>query len=244
MSTASLKHGVGTLCWAVSSYSATRHAAVGCSKAEGPSFQKCSEGPPRPTFLPTKDVIFLPSVHSPRFKEACHLCSNTLFNNSLFWCQFTKRCHAVGFLFRRLDEEALWQILKNNQTTIDKKQLEKAPCNFFIWFQGLGNGWKGISVFPLSVGQFVCMLVFFWGDFAIQYSVLSSLSVQMPLARCDEFLTKKRLPKPRERKNKWHTVDIPDAPCMDYLLTLGERCPPSRGNVGTYFLHGEFGYDI
>ena len=50
-----------------------------------------------------------------------------------------------------------------------------------------------------SDSLFAC-LCFFWGDFAIQYSVLSSLSVQMPLARCDEFLTKKRLPKPRERK--------------------------------------------
>ena len=33
----------------------------------------------------------------------------------------------------------------------------------------------------------------------------------------------------------------PDAPCMDYLPTLGEQWPHSRGNVGKYSLHGAFG---
>ena len=33
----------------------------------------------------------------------------------------------------------------------------------------------------------------------------------------------------------------PDAPCMDYLPTLGEKWPHSRGNVGKYSLHGAYG---
>ena len=33
----------------------------------------------------------------------------------------------------------------------------------------------------------------------------------------------------------------PDAPCMDYLPTLGEKWPHSRGNVGKYSLHGASG---
>ena len=35
---------------------------------------------------------------------------------------------------------------------------------------------------------------------------------------------------------------IPDASCMDYLFTLGEKWPHSRGNVGKYSLHGDPGY--
>ena len=34
---------------------------------------------------------------------------------------------------------------------------------------------------------------------------------------------------------------IPDAPCMDYLPTLGEKWLHSRGNVGKYSLHGAVG---
>ena len=33
----------------------------------------------------------------------------------------------------------------------------------------------------------------------------------------------------------------PDAPCMDYLPTLGEKWLHSRQNVGKYCLHGAFG---
>ena len=35
--------------------------------------------------------------------------------------------------------------------------------------------------------------------------------------------------------------DYPDASCMDYLRTLGEKWPHSKGNVGKYSLHGAFG---
>ncbi len=34
---------------------------------------------------------------------------------------------------------------------------------------------------------------------------------------------------------------FPDAPCMDYLPTLGEHLLHSRGNVGKYYLHGASG---
>ena len=37
-------------------------------------------------------------------------------------------------------------------------------------------------------------------------------------------------------------IYIPDAPCMDYLPTLGAKWPHSRGNVGKYSLHGASGY--
>ena len=33
----------------------------------------------------------------------------------------------------------------------------------------------------------------------------------------------------------------PDAPCMEYLPTFGEKWLHSRGNVGKYSLHGAFG---
>ena len=33
----------------------------------------------------------------------------------------------------------------------------------------------------------------------------------------------------------------PNAPCMDYLPTFGEKWPHSRGNVGKYSLHGASG---
>ena len=33
----------------------------------------------------------------------------------------------------------------------------------------------------------------------------------------------------------------PDAPCMDYLPTLGEKWPHSSGHVGKYSLHGSYG---
>ena len=36
-------------------------------------------------------------------------------------------------------------------------------------------------------------------------------------------------------------VPFPNAPCMDYLPTLGEKWPHSRGNVGKYSLHGASG---
>ena len=40
----------------------------------------------------------------------------------------------------------------------------------------------------------------------------------------------------------WNTVNTyPDAPCMDYLPTLGEKWPQSKGNVGKYSLHGASG---
>ena len=35
---------------------------------------------------------------------------------------------------------------------------------------------------------------------------------------------------------------FPDAPCMNYLPTLGEKWLHSRGNVGKYSLHGAFGF--
>ena len=134
--------------------------------------------------------------------------------------------------------------LENNQTTIDKKQLEKAPCNFFIWFQGLGKWLKMDLCFP-AVSRTVCLhaCVFLrW----LCHSVLSTDITQCSNAVSEVWrIPNKEAPaKTQGKKNKWHTVDIPDAPCMDYLLTLGERCPHSRGNVGTYFLHGAFGYDI
>ena len=37
---------------------------------------------------------------------------------------------------------------------------------------------------------------------------------------------------------------FPDAPCMDYLPTLGEKWPQSRGNIGKYSLHGAFGFGM
>ena len=36
----------------------------------------------------------------------------------------------------------------------------------------------------------------------------------------------------------------PDAPCMDYLPTLGEKWPHLKGNVGKYSLHGASGISI
>ena len=33
----------------------------------------------------------------------------------------------------------------------------------------------------------------------------------------------------------------PDAPCREYLPTLGSKWPHSRRNVGKYSLHGAFG---
>ncbi len=36
-------------------------------------------------------------------------------------------------------------------------------------------------------------------------------------------------------------ISNPDAPCMDYLPTLGEKWLHSRGNVGKYSLHGASG---
>ncbi len=33
----------------------------------------------------------------------------------------------------------------------------------------------------------------------------------------------------------------PDAPCREYLPTLSEKWPHSRGNVGNYSLHGAYG---
>ena len=50
MSTASLKHGVGTVCWAVSSWSTTRHVAVGCSKA-------VAKAQPSRLFAPAKAIV-------------------------------------------------------------------------------------------------------------------------------------------------------------------------------------------
>ena len=50
MSTASLKHGVGTVCWAVNSWSTTRHVPVGCSKAVAKAH------PGRP-FVPAKAIV-------------------------------------------------------------------------------------------------------------------------------------------------------------------------------------------
>ena len=125
-------------------------------------------------YLSGQPWLWLPSVHSPRFKEACHLCSNTLFNNSLFWCQFTKRCHAVGFLFRRLDEEAFWQILKTTKRPSRKNILEKAPCNFFIWFQGPGKWLKGSLFSGCHSDSLFISTCFLQG---LCHSVLSSRSV-------------------------------------------------------------------
>ena len=36
---------------------------------------------------------------------------------------------------------------------------------------------------------------------------------------------------------------FPDAPCREYLPTLGEKWPHSRGNVGKYSLDGSYGID-
>ena len=38
-----------------------------------------------------------------------------------------------------------------------------------------------------------------------------------------------------------HGFSIPNAPCMDYLPTLGEKWPHSRGNVGKYSIRGASG---
>ena len=46
----------------------------------------------------------------------------------------------------------------------------------------------------------------------------------------------------RDLSDKNICMHIPDAPCMDYLRTLGEKWPHSKGNVGKYSLHGAFGY--
>ena len=43
---------------------------------------------------------------------------------------------------------------------------------------------------------------------------------------------------PRVKKKE---KTCPDAPCMDYLPTLGEKWLHSRGNAGKYSLHGAFG---
>ena len=42
------------------------------------------------------------------------------------------------------------------------------------------------------------------------------------------------------KKNKPLNL-YPDAPCMDYIPTSGEKWLHSRGNVGKYSLHGAFG---
>ena len=39
---------------------------------------------------------------------------------------------------------------------------------------------------------------------------------------------------------KFH-ISYPDAPCREYLPTLGEKWPHSRANVGKYSIHGAFG---
>ena len=38
-----------------------------------------------------------------------------------------------------------------------------------------------------------------------------------------------------------YTHPNPDAPCIKYLPTLGEKWPHSKGNVGKYSLHGASG---
>ena len=54
-----------------------------------------------------------------------------------------------------------------------------------------------------------------------------------------EFEKKKRFTK----QNNVYTL-YPDAPCMDYLPTLGEKWPHPKINVGKYSLHGASGvYD-
>ena len=40
------------------------------------------------------------------------------------------------------------------------------------------------------------------------------------------------------RKYQQHVGKCPDAPCMDYFPTLGEKRARSRGNVSKYFLYG------
>ena len=116
-----------------------------------------------------------PQFIHPRFKEVCHLYSSTLFNNSLFWCQFTKRCHAVGFLSRRLDEKALWKILKTTKRPSTKKQTWESTLQFLHMVSGPRKMVERISVFPLSVGQFVCKYV--CSLQGLCHSVLSSRSV-------------------------------------------------------------------
>ncbi len=46
---------------------------------------------------------------------------------------------------------------------------------------------------------------------------------------------------PGNKAYKITGLTIPDAPCREYLPTLGEKWPHSRGNVGKYSRHGAFG---
>ena len=54
------------------------------------------------------------------------------------------------------------------------------------------------------------------------------------------MLVPARLRQAPKRDGKFSHI-IPDAPCREYLPTLGEKWPHSRGNVGKYSIHGAFG---
>ena len=56
-----------------------------------------------------------------------------------------------------------------------------------------------------------------------------------PIAKGHPFL----IPPYKCKKKKLY----PDAPCREYLPTLGEKWPHSRGNVGKYSIHGAFGIE-
>ena len=49
--------------------------------------------------------------------------------------------------------------------------------------------------------------------------------------------------KPKSRGEGIRYILYPDAPCREYLPTIGEKWSHSRGNVGKYSLHGAFGID-
>ena len=48
--------------------------------------------------------------------------------------------------------------------------------------------------------------------------------------------TKKNGIRKDKKQIQWY-----DAPCREYLPTLGEKWPHSSGNVGKYSLHGAYG---
>ena len=97
-----------------------------------------------------------------------------------------------------------WKRTKRPST---KKNLEP----FFIRSQGPGKCLKRVSIFSLSVGQFVCKYVFF--GVTLPFSTHECHHAQTkPFGqklhgseeRPHRFLTKKRLPKPSGKKRKWH----------------------------------------
>ncbi len=55
------------------------------------------------------------------------------------------------------------------------------------------------------------------------------------------FLEFQRLQQYPQEVQRPNLCPFPDAPCREYLPTLGEKWPHSRANVGKYSIHGAFG---